>query len=86
MELALTSWGNSLGLRIPKTIVQLLGIKNGSKVTAEFKDGKLILAPAHKNPLQELAKEINLKSLVSKVTMKNRPEREDESPVGHEVW
>ena len=38
-------WGNSLALRIPKDIVQSLGVKNGSQVEMTLEDGKLIISP-----------------------------------------
>ena len=89
MQLILSGWGNSLGLRIPKSIAKMLGVGNGSKMAMELKDGRLILSPLVKpTSLKKLAKGVDLKSLVSKVRSNNRPDESDfeDSPVGKEIW
>ena len=89
MQLVLSGWGNSLGLRIPKSIAKMLGVGKGSKVAMELKDGKLIVSPLVKPvSLKKLAKGIDLKSLVSRVSSDNMPEGSDfdDPSVGKEVW
>lgn len=88
MELVLDTWGNSLGLRIPKSIAQLLGIRKGSRVSAALKGGKLILSPTQaRNTLQNLARPTDLEGLVSKISKKNRPsDTGSDTPSGREIW
>ena len=43
MQLTVSKWGNSLGLRIPIAIVEALSIRSGDCVTYELKDDALIL-------------------------------------------
>ena len=89
MQLALSGWGNSLGLRIPKSIARMLGIEKGSKLALELEDGKLVLSPLGRSvSLKKLAKGFNLSALVSGVTSDNMPDESDfeDSPVGQEIW
>ena len=89
MQLILSGWGNSLGLRIPKSIARLLGIGKGAKLVMELEEGKLILSPLVKPvSFKKLAERINLKSLVAKVCPDNRPESADfeDPPLGQEIW
>jgi antitoxin MazE len=87
MELNVSSWGNSLGLRIPKSIAEIMGLGNGSKVTAKLKGRSLILSPRSLTAtFTALAKTVDLEAMVSKVTVQNRPSKDLDSPVGNEVW
>jgi antitoxin MazE len=89
MELNVTSWGNSLGLRLPKAVAEMLGVAHGSKLEATFVDGKLVLSPLEDEPgLEALAAGIDLEAMVKRVTSKNRHDRceLDDAPVGDEVW
>ncbi|MBQ3913252.1 MAG: AbrB/MazE/SpoVT family DNA-binding domain-containing protein [Lachnospiraceae bacterium] len=43
MQLTVSKWGNSLGLRIPAAVADALSIKNGDRITYELKDDALIL-------------------------------------------
>ncbi len=38
-------WGNSLGLRIPKSIADDTGLMPGSEVEIEVKDGRVVVTP-----------------------------------------
>lgn len=87
MYLTVSAWGNSLGLRIPKSIVELLGIKGGSQLKAKLEAGRLILSPIQdKVSLVSMAQGIDLKKMVSRVTAQNKPVAEEEHPAGNEVW
>lgn len=89
MQLILSGWGNSLGLRIPKSIARMLGVGKGSRVAMELENGKLILSPLVRHAsLKKLAKGIDLKSLVSRVSTNNMPEVSDfeDQPLGQEIW
>lgn len=87
MQLNVSSWGNSLGLRIPKSIAELMGIANGSQLRGELKGGKLILSPlGPMDPFQQMAKGVDLQKLTAKITAKNQHRAEEDEAAGREVW
>lgn len=87
MHLTVSGWGNSLGLRIPKSIAELLGIKGGSRLKAKLEAGRLILSPVQEDAsLGSLAQGIDLKKMASQVTSRNKPSGEEDIPEGNEVW
>jgi antitoxin component of MazEF toxin-antitoxin module len=89
MKLNITTWGDSLGLQLPKTITDLMGVGRGSQVEASVIEGKLVLSPVQEEPsLETLAAAIDLEAMVKQVTRKNRHDRGefDDEPQGDEVW
>jgi antitoxin component of MazEF toxin-antitoxin module len=88
MEVTISIWGNSLGLRIPKKIAKSIGIGSHSKVRLELKGGSLVVSPADESTFLTLSKGIRLKSMVKRVTRKNlpSPSETEDVPVGDEVW
>jgi len=80
MVTKIQKWGNSLGLRIPKSFAAEADIDEGSEVNIAIQEGKLVITPSRK-PRYELA------DLLDKVSKKNRHEEIDTGkPVGREVW
>ena len=53
MKSHIVKWGNSFGLRIPMQIIKKLQLRQGSLVTIEVKDGKIIIQP-HKYNLEKM--------------------------------
>jgi len=43
MQVTVSKWGNSLGIRIPTNVVDALAIKNGDSISYEVKEDSLIL-------------------------------------------
>ena len=73
-------WGNSLGLRIPRSFAQEAGVSAGSEVDLSVRNGDLVVKPARRRTYQ-------LKELVRKVTAKNlQGEVNTGGPVGREAW
>jgi antitoxin MazE len=72
-------WGNSLGVRLPQSIVQEIGLKPGSVVNISTEGNKIVLSAAGpKYSLDELLKDA-------------KPEQQHDEfdwgePVGDEVW
>ena len=80
MVTKIQKWGNSLGLRIPKSFAVEADIDEGSEVDIAIQEGKLVITPSRK-PRYELV------DLLAKVSKKNRHEEIDTGePVGGEVW
>ncbi len=47
-----TKWGNSLGIRIPRTIAAQIGVKENSKVTIKIDGDRMIVE--HGQSLEEM--------------------------------
>ena len=80
MQTKVQKWGNSLGLRIPKSFAEQAGVEAGSEVDLSVEDGELIVRP-RRQPKYEL------KDLLRNITAKNvHKEVETGDPVGRETW
>jgi antitoxin MazE len=52
-------WGNSLGIRLPQTITQQMGLKQGDLVAISTEGNKIILSPARpKYTLDQLLQDV----------------------------
>jgi antitoxin MazE len=57
MQVRVSRWGNSLGLRIPGNIASRAGLREGDRVEIEAEAGRIIISPAHpRHVLAELLK------------------------------
>ncbi len=80
MRASVRKWGNSLALRIPKSVAEDSLIKQGSVVELTVVRGRLVVSPLS-------APRYSLKELLAGVTKSNRhPETDTGSPVGRESW
>lgn len=79
MSIKIAKWGNSLGIRIPKQIVEQNQLVEGMELTVTTEDDKLILTPRTKQyNLLELLDGMNENHLHSEVDWGE--------PVGKEQW
>lgn len=77
MDAYIQKWGNSLGLRIPKTLAIQAKITEGTPVELQWEGDKIIIRP----------KRYSLKTLLAKVTPENlHHEIPAGRPVGREIW
>ena len=73
-------WGNSLGLRIPKSFAAEAQVQAGSSVDISVEDGGLVVRPMRR-------KRYVLGELLRRVTSRNmHDEIATGEPVGREVW
>lgn len=80
MQTKIQRWGNSLGLRIPKSLAEQAGVEAGSEVDLAVEDGELIVRPRR-------APRYDLGNLLRRVTAKNVHRAvETGHAVGREVW
>ncbi len=80
MRVKVQKWGNSLALRIPKSLAEQISIKQGSSIDLILEDGKLVA-----NPIAQ--EEYELKTLLSKVKETNlHREYLSDKPKGRELW
>jgi len=79
MRARVAKWGNSLGVRIPKTAAQEVGLEDGTSIEVKVSGRNLILTPARP--------EYTLDELVARITAENRHGETDwDAPVGNEGW
>jgi len=80
MQTKIQRWGNSLGLRIPRSIAEEAKVGPGSEVELSIQNGNLIVKPARRRTY-------DLKDLVRKITPRNLHDEVDTGgPVGRETW
>jgi antitoxin MazE len=79
MQTKIQRWGNSLGLRIPRSLAEEAGVEAGSEVDLSMRGGALIVRPARRT--------YRLSELLEKVTTTNlHGEVDTGGTVGREVW
>ncbi len=73
MNTKIQKWGNSLGLRIPKSFAEEAGVEAGSEVDLTVEDGQLIVRgkqseeqglslPGHRHPKEERVRRVGIAS------------------------
>jgi len=73
-------WGNSLGLRIPRSFAQEVGVGAGSEVDLSVVGGDLVMRPSRRRTYR-------LRDLLRRVTAKNlHGEVDTGRSVGKETW
>jgi len=80
MKTRVKKWGNSLALRIPKSLAVEVGLEDSSPVELSLMDGRLVITPV-------VEPELSLATLLAQVTEENLHGEVDTGPaVGGEVW
>ena len=80
MRTKVVKWGNSLGLRIPKSFAEEVRVSEGSEVDLTMEDGQLIIRVARQPS-------ISLEDLLAGITDSNlHGEIETGDAVGGEHW
>ena len=75
----LSKWGNSLGLRLPKSVAREVQLDEGDMVQVTVDNGTIVIRPTRPR--------YSLHDLVRRITPKNRHHESDwGGPVGDEVW
>jgi antitoxin MazE len=75
----IAKWGNSLGLRLPKSVAVEADVDEGDTVDVSVKNGTIVIRPSRPT--------YSLERLVAKITPRNRHDESDwGAPVGHEMW
>lgn len=73
-------WGNSMAVRLPRTLVEAADLKAGSSVDLAARNGCIVLTPVR--PARH-----RLADLVRKITKRNRHGALlEDAPRGREVW
>lgn len=78
MSVKIQKWGNSLGVRLPKAVIEKANLSENSEVEIESKNGTIVIFPAKK--------EYSLDALLNQITKNNLHSEEDFKTEGNEVW
>lgn len=79
MTTQVAKWGNSLGLRLPKSVAVEAHIDDGDMVDVTVEDGVIVIRPA--------GRRYSLDELVEGISARNRHRETDwGGTVGREVW
>jgi len=77
VQLRISKWGNSLGLRVPRDIAARAGLTEGARVDIEgFWDGRIIISPSRRR--------FSIEELVAGMTPEKEHPLEDDEPRGSE--
>lgn len=80
MKTTAQKWGNSLAIRVPKSVAIQVGLKAQDNLEIEVQDGNVVLKP-------QLRRVYRLDDLVKRITSKNLHREIDTGlPVGREIW
>ena len=63
MEAVIKEWGNSLAIRLPKSLLKELGIGKDTKVELKIENSKLLIEPKKEQKLDDLLENINKDNL-----------------------
>jgi antitoxin MazE len=78
VQLRISKWGNSLGLRVPRDIAARAGLTEGARVDIEgYEDGRIVITPARRR--------FTIEELVAGMTPENEHALEDDGPIGDEL-
>jgi antitoxin MazE len=79
MKTKLQKWGHSLAVRIPKSFISTINVKEHDNVELIVEDDQLIIKPLkHKYDIDELVSKINSDNLHNEI--------KTGSPIGNEIW
>lgn len=80
MHTTIRKWGNSLGLRIPRSFATEARVEEGAAVDLSVRNGRLVVRPLR-------ARRCALSALLRKVSPQNlHGEVSTGRPIGREVW
>ncbi len=85
MQMTIKKWGNSLATRIPKAVVESIGLHFNQEVDIEAVDGKIIITPSKtiEYDLDDLLRQCKPDQME---LTKEEKEWINSAPVGNEVW
>jgi antitoxin MazE len=79
MTTQVAKWGNSLGVRLPKSVALEAQVEVGDAVDVRVEDGAIVIRPTPPR--------YTLEALVDAITPRNRHDESDwDTPVGREAW
>ena len=88
MEVKLTKWGNSFGIRLPKAIIDDLNIKENETLSIETKNNQIILKKNNYGEIviKDFAEKYYGKSFSKLKNVLSNEETDWGAPQGEEAW
>lgn len=85
MQMTIKKWGNSLATRIPKAVVEAVGLHFNQEVDIQAVDGKIVITPskAIEYDLDDLLRQCKPETMA---LTKEDKDWINSAPVGSEVW
>ena len=78
VQLRVSKWGNSLGLRVPREIAARAGLREGARVEIEgYSDGRIVITPSRRR--------FTIEELVVGMTPEPSELMDDDWPLGNEL-
>ncbi len=77
MTVTIARWGNSLGVRIPKSVLQTAHLSEGDQVDVEGRDGEVLV---------KRRASVSLRELLDQITSDNLHGEQFAELVGNERW
>jgi antitoxin MazE len=77
MRIQISKWGNSTALRLPKAVVDELGLKPGQEMELSVEGGEARLRPVRKQPFYRIE---DLVAEMKRLGPQNEPPLEDWGP------
>ena len=78
VQMRVSKWGNTLGVRLPREIAARAGIGEGARIDMEaFADGRIVITPSRRR--------FTIEELVAGMTPENEQPLEADGPVGDEL-
>ncbi len=76
MKAYILKWGNSFGIRLPKTLAKLLNIEQGDEIEMKIEKNKILIQKT--NSLDDLLAQISPENI--------HGETDWGTPLGKEIW
>lgn len=77
IQVQIAKWGNSLGLRVPRDVAARAGLKEGTRVDIEAKNGRIVVTRSNRR--------FSLDELIGKMTPQREHRLDDDGPAGAEL-
>jgi antitoxin MazE len=78
VQLRISKWGNSLGLRVPREVAARAGLGEGARVEIEgYADGRIVVTPSRRR--------FTLEELLAGMSPEREHPLEDDDPIGEEM-
>jgi antitoxin MazE len=79
MKTKIQKWGNSLGVRLPKSITEQKDLREGHGVSVELRNGQIVI--------EKIDDDISLELLLQGISKENvHGETDWSTPRGNEIW
>lgn len=68
MKTKIQKWGNSLGVRLPKTITEAKSLQEGAGVTVSIQNNQIVIEPCEDISLEDLLATVTTENLHAETT------------------